>query len=111
MSVGEVLGVAALFPAARIVLGGARAGEIRGASRALARLPNVSLETSQAESMDALRSLIDVVGAKRVLFGTHTPLYITRSALLKLEEARLEPEAAAAVSELNARRLIESAKR
>jgi len=111
VSLSAVLGVAALFPSTRIVLGGARAGEIRAASGALAQGGNVSVETSAVESMDAIGELIGAIGAGRVLFGTHTPLFTTRSALLKLEEAHLLPQESFAVTEGNARYLLERAQR
>jgi predicted TIM-barrel fold metal-dependent hydrolase len=106
VSLASVLGVAALFPGTRIILGGVRLGELQAAASRLRRSDAVLVETSGVEHVGGLRALIGLVGASRILFGTHTPLFLTRAALLKLEEAGLTADEAAAITEGNARRLL-----
>jgi len=100
------LGVASLFPGTRIVLGGARLGELEAARAQLGRLENVFVETSGIERVGGMRVLIGMVGAGRILLGTHAPLFLVRAAILKLEEAELDENEAKAITEGNARGLF-----
>lgn len=106
VSIRDALSAAAIHRGTRIVLGGARLGELRGAAEAFRASGNLWAETSAAETVDGLRTLIGLLGPERLLFGTHTPLFIAKSALLKLEEARLSPAESRAITEGNASRLL-----
>jgi len=106
VSLASLLGVAELFPGTRILLGGARLGELDAAAAPLRRLDRVFVETSGVEHVGGMRSLIDLVGVDRILLGTHTPLFLTRAALLKLEEADFAPAELKSITEENAYRLF-----
>ena len=106
VAAAAALGVASLFPGTRIVLGGARLGELEAARSQLGRLENVFVETSGIERVGGMHVLLDMVGAGRILLGTHAPLFLVRAALLKLEEAELDENEAKAIKEGNARRLF-----
>jgi predicted TIM-barrel fold metal-dependent hydrolase len=49
---------------------------------------------------------VSAVGAERLLFGTHAPLFNVRSALLKLEEGGLSAEERRLLTIGNAHRLF-----
>ncbi len=106
VSASATLGVASLFPATRIVLGGVRLGELEAARGQLGRLDNVFVETSGIEQVGGMRALVGLVGAGRILLGTHAPLFLARAAILKLEEADLTEDEVRGISEGNARTLF-----
>jgi hypothetical protein len=105
-SLGATLSMAACVPGARVILGGVRLGEVRGAVDEIRAMGNVWIETSGVEYVDGFRSLVSLVGVDRILFGTHTPLFITLAATRKLEEARLDSRERSAITEENARSLF-----
>lgn len=75
-----------------------------GASR------SVWFDIAMLEGVDRLGSLVERVGADRVLFGSHFPLFNIESAALKLKETKQPSSVLTQVSETNATRLLESAR-
>jgi hypothetical protein len=73
---------------------------------ALARSGHVSFDFSRVEGVGGVARLIDRVGADRVLFGSHFPLYHLESAVLKLKESDIKEPTLSAVQAGNARRLL-----
>jgi predicted TIM-barrel fold metal-dependent hydrolase len=71
----------------------------------LSRAGNVSFDFAMQEGVGAVAKLIDRVGAERVLYGSHFPLFHAESSMLKLKEAGLDANAEAGVQSKNARRL------
>ncbi len=106
VDINEVLEAAAATPQTQFVIGGIKWGEASGKANDINALPNVWLDISQCEVVDVLRRLIRLFGAKKLLFGTHAPFFYVKSALLKLEEARLTEEERALITERNARELF-----
>ena len=51
---------------------------------------------------DGLRRTIQIYGTRQLLFGTHAPFFVVRSAILKLQEARLSEEERKAITSGNA---------
>lgn len=56
----------------------------------LAGAPNVVLEISSLEGMDTLRAVTAQIPAERLCFGSYTPFYYTRAAVLKLRHTDLD---------------------
>ncbi len=73
---------------------------------ALASAGNVHFEISMVEGVGGVARLIESVSGKRVLFGSHYPLFYFESALLKVQEAGLSEPHIKAVFAENARRLL-----
>ncbi len=105
-SAEAALEAAAAVPAARVVLGGIRFGEVTALAARIRALPNVWVDLSQVEHADGLRQTVEAVGADRLLLGTHAPLFNVRSALLKLDEGLLNDNERAAITRGNAERLL-----
>ena len=74
-----------------------------GASR------SVWFDIATLEGVDRLGALVERVGADRILFGSHFPLFNLESAALKLKETKQPARVLAQVSESNAMRLLERA--
>ncbi|HKB06004.1 MAG TPA: amidohydrolase family protein [Gemmataceae bacterium] len=72
----------------------------------LARSGQVYFDIAMQEGVGAVSRLVDRVGASRVLFGTHYPLFHGESAVLKLKEASLAADVETAIRNGNARGLI-----
>jgi predicted TIM-barrel fold metal-dependent hydrolase len=72
----------------------------------LARAGDVTFDIAMQEGVGVVARLVDRVGADRVLFGTHFPLFHAESSVLKLKEADLAAEVATKIESANARRLL-----
>jgi predicted TIM-barrel fold metal-dependent hydrolase len=81
-------------------------GNLRGESlkRVLAA-PGVWTDIAMLEGAAGLERLVAQVGADRLLFGSHAPLYYADAAHLKLKESVLTPGQVDVIVEGNARRL------
>ena len=69
-------------------------------------LPNIWIDISQIEYTDCLRRLIQIYGTKQLLFGTHSPFFVARSNILKLQEAELSEEERTAITSDNAHEIL-----
>jgi predicted TIM-barrel fold metal-dependent hydrolase len=67
---------------------------------------SVHVEISQLEGVGGISSLLAQASARRILFGSHAPLFYFDSAILKLKESLLTPEQREAITFANARRLL-----
>ncbi len=74
----------------------------------LAAAGQVYFDISTLEGVGGIEVLLKQVSARRILFGSHAPLFYPESVLLKLRESRLEPGQTTAIGELNARQLLAS---
>jgi predicted TIM-barrel fold metal-dependent hydrolase len=66
------------------------------------------VDIATLEGAAGLERLIALVGADRLLFGSHSPLFYAEAAHLKLKESTLAPEQDEAIRRGNARRLVVS---
>jgi hypothetical protein len=64
-------------------------------------------EIATLEGVAGLEKLLKSVPYERVLFGSHTPFFNHRAAVLKLEESELAEPVRRAIAEENARRILE----
>ncbi len=72
----------------------------------LANLPNVSFDITMIEGVGRVADLVARVGADRVLFGSHAPLFILDSAILKLKESGLKDEDLKKIQNVNAEVMV-----
>ena len=72
----------------------------------LVRAGAVYFDIAMQEGVGAVGRLVERVGADRVLFGTHFPLFHAESSLLKLKESDLPADVEAAVRAGNAKALL-----
>lgn len=77
----------------------------------LADVPGISFDIARVEDTHGVARLLDRVGPKRVVFGTHAPFLIYESALIKVYESDLEEDATRAVSAHNAAQLLSDRRR
>lgn len=93
------------IPGLRLVL--LNAGNSLGpAARQLIGPGKASVEIATLEGVGGLDRLIEAIGTDRILFGSHAPLFVPESAVLKLRESSPAPEAIDAVARGNALRLV-----
>ena len=72
----------------------------------LARLPNVWFDFAMLEAVGRVADLVGRVGAGRALLGSHAPLFVIDSALLKVKEAGLKGDDLAKIQSGNADSLV-----
>lgn len=89
----------------RFVIGGARAGELRGVGDDLQERPNLFADVSQADGMDAVKVLVEDGLDEKLLFGSHAPLFIPEAAVARVV-MDLENGVAEAILGDNAKRLF-----
>ncbi|HYH68935.1 MAG TPA: amidohydrolase family protein [Urbifossiella sp.] len=94
------------LPDLRVVMANWRLDPMSDAFAAYARLPNLFFEIAMIEGVGRTARLVERVGAGRVLFGSHAPVFVWESAQLKLREAALRDEDAAKVRGTNATALV-----
>jgi predicted TIM-barrel fold metal-dependent hydrolase len=74
----------------------------------LVRAGEVYVEVSMLEGVGGIANLLGRLPVDRVLFGSHFPLFILESAVLKLQESELLPAQANAITHQNAQRLLKA---
>lgn len=75
-------------------------------SRLAEETDNTLVELSHIESLDTVRTLLDILPATRVLFGSHTPFLYTKAAMAKIEDCPLSCHALDLIAWKNASRLL-----
>jgi len=68
--------------------------------------PNVLVDLSGVERLDTLRSFLREAPAERMLFGSHTPFFYTRAAVMKLHDAEVDEAVKQRIAAGNARRFL-----
>ena len=69
---------------------------------------NVYFDISMVEGVGGVARLAQKISIRRILFGSHYPLFYFESALLKVQESGLTEAQKKVIFEDNARRLLSS---
>jgi len=103
VDVRSVIEAAHDIPYTRFVIGAIKWAEAISMAKEITELPNVWMEISHVEYTDCLRRLIKIYGTRQLLFATHAPFFVIKSAILKLQEADLSGDEYNAITRDNAR--------
>jgi len=107
LAIEDIAALASRHPRTRFILSGPNyLAEFRAAIEAMHRCRNIVIETSCMQGFQAVRRMVDAVGAKRVLFGTGAVLHYPACNFAKLDHADLTEKQRTAVAAENARRML-----
>ncbi|MGB9596861.1 MAG: amidohydrolase family protein, partial [Candidatus Poribacteria bacterium] len=104
VDVSSVIEIAETIKETRFVFGGIKWNEVQGMANRIKFLSNAWVDISNIEYIDVLRRLINVFGTDQILFGTHSPFFEVKSAILKLKEANLTNEEFKSITSINAKK-------
>jgi len=107
VDLGEVIEAARRVAETKVIIGGIRWTELVKAAPLIKKMPNLWVEISALERMNGLREAIGMIGAEKLLFGTHAPFFYIASAALKLSMADIDEGARRRIAIENPRRLRE----
>jgi predicted TIM-barrel fold metal-dependent hydrolase len=107
MDAGTIEAIVPKYPKLSFVLSGVNYGETLWAFDFMRRFQNVFLEISGMQGFRAVDGCLRSVGSDRLLFGSGLPLLYPACSTQKLEVAKLTREERYAISEGNARRLLD----
>lgn len=107
MTAGTIETIVAKYPKISFVLSGVNYGETLWAFDFMSRFRHVSLEISGMQGFRAVDGCLKVLGADRLLFGSGLPLLYPACSVQKLEVASLTRDQKYAISEGNARQLLD----
>ena len=102
VNIADAVNVAHAHSDTRFVIGAIRWPEAQSTANEIMELSNVWIDISHVEYTDGLHRLIEMYGTRQLLFGTHAPFFVVRSAILKLQEADLSEEEWDAITRDNA---------
>jgi predicted TIM-barrel fold metal-dependent hydrolase len=106
VNLGPVIALAAKMPRLRLML--LNAGRVLGLTpKRVLGSGSISIDIASMEGVGAVQQLIGNLGSDRIHFGTHAPLFVPESAVLKLRESALDPDALQAITQGNALRLLQ----
>ncbi|MBM3263569.1 MAG: amidohydrolase family protein [candidate division Zixibacteria bacterium] len=101
--VEKIADLAQRHPDLTTVIAGASTAALRNLRDKLCTLPNLYADVSQADGLDALVTLVDAEITHKLLFGSHTPLFVTASAVARVVNDLNDKDATVILSENAAR--------
>jgi hypothetical protein len=101
----EIVDVAERHSKLKVIIGGARKGDILSIKNRLLDLPNLYADTSQAEGINGLKEIVESGLTCKLVFGSHAPLLIPHSALVRVI-ADLDDETSSAILWENANKIV-----
>ncbi len=107
LTASVVMDMAEQFPELRVVIGGAKAAELRNLAERILALPNVYADTAQVDGLDAIKILVDKGLGERLVFGSHAPLFIPHAAVGRVI-TDVSDDVAEAILAGNALRLLQA---
>ena len=107
MATGTIETIVPKYPKLSFILSGVNYGDTLWAFDFMRRFHNVFLEISGMQGFRAIDGSVQAVGTERLLFGSGLPLLYPACSIQKLEVARLTREQKSAISEGNARRVLD----
>ncbi len=102
----EIIAFAHRHPTLPVIIGGAGWSLILAAADDILAGERIYAETSQMDGVDSIRLMVEAGLGSRLLFATHTPLFIPLAGLARVV-IDLEPEPVEAILAGNARRLLD----
>jgi predicted TIM-barrel fold metal-dependent hydrolase len=103
---GDIADLAERHSETILIIGGATTADLRALTGRLLTLPNLYADLSQADGVDAVLSLVEAGLIHKLLFGTHTPLFIPVAALARVVTDLTDTDARAILGD-NARHLLD----
>ena len=103
--IADVLAVAEKMPDMKMVVGGGKASEVRSVKDWVMALPNLYIDTSQIDGLDAVKVLVDDGLGAQLIFGSHAPLLVPHAAITRVI-TDLDDDTAGAILDGNAQRLL-----
>lgn len=104
VDISSVIETAEAIKGTHFVFGGIKWNEVQIMTNRIKALSNVWIDISNIEYIDVLRRLINIFGTDQILFGTHSPFFEVKSAILKLKEANLTKEEYESITSSNAKK-------
>lgn len=102
VDVSKIIELARKMPKTKIIIGGIKWGEAHSFAKDIISLKNLWIDISNIEYINVLRKLINIYGTRQLLFATHAPFFVIKSAILKLKEALLNADEWNAITKDNA---------
>lgn len=84
VAASAVVDMAERFTDLHVVVGGAKAADLRKLSDRIVALPHVYADTSQVDGLDAIKVLVDGGLGSRLVFGSHAPFFMPHSAVSRV---------------------------
>jgi predicted TIM-barrel fold metal-dependent hydrolase len=107
LAASTIVDMAERYAHLKVVIGGAKAGELRNLTGRILALPHVYVDTAQVDGLDAIKVLSDGGLGDRLVFGSQAPLFICHAALARVV-TDVADDVAEAILGGNAMRLLGS---
>ena len=72
----------------------------------LSNATNINADIAFAETLNTIKSILQVVGHEQIVFGSHTPFLYTVSALMKLKDSDVDERVFRSIATENAKRIL-----
>lgn len=103
--VDQIVRLAGRFPDVEILCLNSYLPEARELGR---RTSNILVDIAFAEWLFTMELMLEDLSSERIFFGSHTPLLITKSAVMKLTDSLIDDDLKRKIATENARRFLEN---